>query len=298
MNIRPLLALALGGVLLVGCLAGCSTAAASQGGETSPISTTSPQITNTSGPSLSASAEDGGADTNISYEEQFKPYEQFGLIYDASKKELQYNGKVVRWFEDYYTIDGSENGLQAGQDFFNENGVVDVYAVRDFSNPVRADDGSFDPSGKLIGVKEFSAEEFSARDIEAIKNPPLEATTTGDPPSVKELEDMAREYEAFGVTYDIKNDQWYFNGEKVRIFQDVLTSNGESLTGGNFHGAIRTMGSANGTIDIYTVRDFTNPDANGYGTLTGVEKFSQEEFDEHTRREAQTSSGFCTVISD
>ncbi len=78
----------------------------------------------------------------------------------------------------------------------------------------------------------------------------------------------------------------------------MLTSNGENLTGGNFHGAIRTMGSADGTIDIYTVRDFTNPDANGYGTLTDVEKFSQEEFDEHTRREAQTRSGFCTVISD
>lgn len=295
MNTKPLLALALGGLLLVGCLAGCSTAAAAQGGNTSPISTTSPQISNTSSQALSATAEDGGAVTNVSCEEQFKPYAQFGLTYDASKNELQYNGKVVRWFEDYYTIDASGNGLWAGQDFFNENGVVDVYAVRDFSSIVRADDGSFDPSGKLIGVKEFSAEEFAARDIAAIKNPPLQVTMTGDPPSVKELEDMAREYEAFGVTYDANNDQWYFSGEKVRLFQDVLTSNGESLTGGNFHGAIRTMGSADGTIDIYTVRDFTNPDANGYGTLMSVEKFSQEEFDEHTRREAQTSSGFCTV---
>lgn len=294
MNTKKLLALALGGVLLVGCLTGCSTAAASQGG-TSPISTTSPQISNTSGPALSVTAEDGGADTNISYEEQFKPYEQFGLTYDASKNELKYNGKVVRWFEDYYTI---EDGAQAGQDFFNENGVVDVYAVRDFSNLVRGDDGSFDPSGKLIGVKEFSAEEFAARDIETVKNPPSPVAIAGDPPTAKELEDRAKEYEVFGVTYDAKNDQWYFNGEKVRIFQDVLTSNGESLTGGNFHGTIRTMGSADGTIDIYTVRDFTNLDANGYGALTGVEKFSQEEFDEHTRREVQTSSGFCTVTQD
>ena len=295
MNTKNLLALALGGVLLVGCLSGCSTAAASQGGITSPISTTSPQISSASGPTLSATAEGGEADTYVSYEEQFKPYEQFGLTYDATKDELQYNGKVVRWFEDYYTV---ADGIQAGQDFFNENGVVDVYAVRDFNNVVRADDGSFDPSGKLIGVKEFSAEEFAARDIEAIKNPPSPVAITGDPPTAKELEDMAKEYEAFGVTYDIKNDQWYFNGEKVRIFQDVLISNGENLTGGNFHGAIRTMGSADGTIDIYTVRDFTNLDANGYGALTGVEKFSQEEFDEHTRREAQTSSGFCIVTQD
>lgn len=280
--------------MLVGCLAGCSTAAASQGG-TSQLGTASPPMTEESEQTIVAFAEGNGSPTEISYEELFKPYAQFGLTYDASKNELQYNGKVVRWFEDYYTV---EDGIQAGQDFFNENGEVDVYAVRDFSSIVRSDDGSFDPSGKLIGVKEFSAEEFAARDIEAIKKPTSPVSIAGDLPIAKELEDRAKEYEAFGVTYDIKNDQWYFNGEKVRFFQDVLISNGESLSGGNFHGALRTLGSADGTIDIYTVRDFTNLDANGYGTLTGVEKFSQEEFDEHTRRDAQTSSGFCIVTQD
>ena len=233
--------------------------------------------------------------TEISYEELFKPYAQFGLTYDASKNELTYNGKVVRWFEDYYTV---ENGMQAGNDFFNENGVVDVYAVRDLTSIVRAEDGSFDPSGKLTGVKEFSAEEFAARDIEAIKNPSPAVALTGDPPSAKELEDMAKEYEAFGVTYDIKNDQWYFNGEKVRFFWDVLTSNGEDMTGGRFKGAIRTLGSADGTVDIYTVRDFSRLDASGNGTLTGVEKYSQAEFDEHTQREMQSKSGSCVVTQE
>ena len=272
--------------MLVGCLAGCSTAAASQG-ETSQLGTSSPPMT--------AVAEGNGSPAEISYEELFKPYAQFGLTYDASKNELTYNGKAVRWFEDYYTV---ENGIQAGNDFFNENGVVDVYAVRDLTSIVRAEDGSFDPSGKLTGVKEFSAEEFAARDIEAIKNPPPAVALTGDPPSAKELEDMAKEYEAFGVTYDIKNDRWYFNGEKVRFFRDVLTSNGEELTSGKFKGAIRTLGSADGTIDIYTVRDFARPDTSGNGTLTGIEKFSQAEFNEHTQssKEAQTSSGECVVI--
>lgn len=289
-----ILALALGGTLLVGCLTGCGTAVASPGGNPSP-GVAAPQASDTHVQIAVANAESDGVAAKVSYEELFKPYEQFGLIYDSGKKELQYQGKTVRWFEDYYT---TSDGAQAGNDFFNENGVVDVYAVRDFTSIVRSEDGSFDPSGKLVGVKEFSEAEFAARDIETIKNPPSPAAIAGDPPTAKELEDRAKEYEVFGVTYDAKNDQWYFNGEKVRFFQDVLTSNGESLTGGNFHGAIRTMGSADGTIDIYTVRDFTNLDANGYGALTGVEKFSQEEFDEHTRREAQTSSGFCTVTQD
>ena len=291
MNTKKLLALALGWMLLIGSLAGCSTASASQGG-TSQLGTTSPQVLDASNQITMTTEGDSTSSADISYEELFKPYEQFGLTYDSGKNELKFNGKTVRWFEDYYTV---EDGVQAGNDFFNENGVVDVYAVRDLTSIVRSEDGSFDPAGKLIGVKEFSEAEFAARDVEAIKNPPSPVAIAGDPPSAKELEDMAKEYEAFGVTYDIKNDQWYFNGEKVRFFRDVLTSNGEGLTSGKFKGSMRVLGSADGTVDIYTVRDFAHPDTSGNGTLTGIEKYSQAEFDEHTRQDTQSSSGFCTV---
>lgn len=278
MNTKKILALALGGALLVGCLTGCGVAAASLGGNP-PLGAAAPQASDTPVQIAVANAESDGVAAKASYEELFKPYEPFGLIYDSGKKELQYQGKTVRWFEDYYT---TSDGTQAGNDFFNENGVIDVHAVRDFTSIVRSEDGSFDPSGKLVDVKEFSEAEFAARDIEAIKNPPSIVAIAGDPPSEKELEERAKEYEAFGVTYDIKNDQWYFNGEKVRLFQDVLTSNGEGLTSGRFKGTIRTLGSADGTVDIYTVRDFAHPDASGNGTLTGIEKYSQAEFDEHT----------------
>ena len=283
--------------LLVGGMSGCGTAAILPNANAAQMGASSSQVSNESSTVLTAYAEDGGdakADGNA-YAEQYKAYEQFGMVYDAEKNELYYNGKAVRWFEDYYTI---EDNAQAGWDFFNEDGVVDVYAVRNFNSLVRFDDGSFDPSGTLVGVKEFSEEEFAARDIEAIKNPPPIVTIAGDPPSAKELEDMAKEYEAFGVTYDIENDQWYFNGEKVRYFQDVLTSNGESLTGGKFHGEIRSSWNKSGSIDVYTVRDFSNQNASGNGTLTGVEKFSQAEFDEHTQRVAQSGSGTCVVIQN
>ena len=81
------------------------------------------------------------------------------MTYDAGRNALYYNGKLVRWFEDYYPI--SDSGLEmAGNDFFNEDGEVDVCAVRDLSSFVRFDDGSFDPSGKLVRLKEFLREEF------------------------------------------------------------------------------------------------------------------------------------------
>ena len=38
-----------------------------------------------------------------------------------------------------------------------------------------------------------------------------------------------------------------------------------------------------GRIDIYTVRDYGHLNSEHHGTLTGIEKYSQEEFDEHTQ---------------
>ena len=46
--------------------------------------------------------------------------------------------------------------MQAGNDFFNENGVVDVYAIRDLTSIIRTEDGSFDPSGN----EKYSQAEF------------------------------------------------------------------------------------------------------------------------------------------
>ncbi|MCH5269666.1 MAG: hypothetical protein J1E83_02860 [Lachnospiraceae bacterium] len=265
-------------VMLLGCLAGCGQRASQDGSiATGPRALS--ETTNVSAPVLVMVAENGEKN-DASYGEQFKPYEQFGMTYDANKNELYYNGKLVRWFEDYYPI--ADNSL-AGNDFFNENGAVDVYAVRDLSSFVRFDDGSFDPSGKLAGLKEFSEEEFDARDIDAIKNPKPEIAITGDPVSDDVINTWLIEYKDFGVTYDKDNDQWYFNGEKVRYFRDVLTSNGESLTGGKFHGAIRTLGNGNGTVDIYTIRDFNTPNSEGNGSLTDIKAYSQQEFDEHTQ---------------
>ncbi len=181
---------------------------------------------------------------------------------DDCRYELTYNGNLVRWFEDYYPISNNET---AGIDFLNENGTVDVYAVRDLESFSKAADGSVDPAGKLIGLKEFTQQEFDARDIEALKNS-TSVAMAGTPLEDSETAKLVAEYEAFGVTYDAEKDQWYFNGEEVRYFRDVLTSNGESLTSGKFQGEMRTLGSGVGTIDIYTVRDYGHLNSEHHGT--------------------------------
>ena len=249
---------ALWSALLAACLVGCAAPAEAWDGGAA------------AGGAPAALSEDGGEDREASQAELFLPYAPFGLRYDAEKDELRFDGELVRWFEDYYPLSG--DGAQAGLDFFDENGVVDVYAVRDRGGLVRAEDGSYDPAGTLTGVEAFSEEAFAARDVEALRHSAPVTAVAGDGEwSKEELNAIAEAYAPFGVTYDAGADQWYFNGEKVCFFRDVLTSNGKSLTGGGFRGAMRILPSAEGTVRIETIRDFAQPDSQGYGTLTCIQ---------------------------
>ena len=181
------------GILVAGGLAGCGMSAAQSGGAPAAPGISAqesreagglpgarePQEANTI---LAVAEWDGSGQTESAYEERFQPYEKFGLVYHADKNELEYNGKSVRWFEDYYPI--LDEG-QAGMDFFNENGVVDVYAVRDRSELARRADGSYDPSGTLVGVEAFSEEAFAARDVEALRHSAPVTAVAGDAESAQ-----------------------------------------------------------------------------------------------------------------
>ena len=81
---------------------------------------------------------------------------------------------------------------------------------------------------------------------------------------------MAAEYAPYGLTCDTENRLWYLDGQRIRAFTDVLTTNGESLTGGDFHGTLRTF-SGDGFIDVRTVRDYDHCDDEGVGKLLYLE---------------------------
>lgn len=83
------------------------------------------------------------------------------------------------------------------------------------------------------------------------------------------------EYAPLGLTYDAQTDSLTYQDTRVRYFEDILSSNGESLKGGNFIGTLRTHLDAEGTIDLYTVRDEA-------GQLVSLETYTQEDFDART----------------
>ena len=83
------------------------------------------------------------------------------------------------------------------------------------------------------------------------------------------LQAIAAEYVPYRLTCD-EEHHWYLDGQRIRVFTDVLTSNGESLTGGNFHGTLRTF-SGDGWIDVRAVRDYERCDDEGHGALLYLE---------------------------
>ncbi len=88
-----------------------------------------------------------------------------------------------------------------------------------------------------------------------------------------ELAEMYSVYEPFGLTYDKEKDYFYYNGKLVREFVDILSSNGEALEGGKFHGSMRQLGNPNGEgeVNVKAVRDYTKLNADGEGELIGIE---------------------------
>ncbi len=174
--------------------------------------------------------------------------------------------------DDYYPVDEHSS---AGMDHFNEDGTIDVHGVRDLSKLTHNSDGSVDPGGKLIGIEPYSQAEFDARNTDELKNPPRTYAVA------------AYEGYPFGLTYDKKNSCLYYNGKLVRYFTDIMSSNGETFSSGNFKGSMRQINNSDGKgeVDVYAARDYGKPDADGNGTLTGINQYSQEEFDARTKEQ-------------
>ena len=108
------------------------------------------------------SAEGGSPElSKETWAKELARYAPYGLGYDEAAKRLTFGGRIVRVFEDTWPIGP---GMEAGTIMQFPDGEVDVYGVRDLSAPiVRNADGSFDPSGTLLGLREATKEEFDAR---------------------------------------------------------------------------------------------------------------------------------------
>lgn len=88
----------------------------------------------------------------------FSDYQEYGLHYDESEKALFYDGKRVRVFWDSFKSasqpDDSETALMVSVSNWDNQGEIDLYAIRDFK---QKDDNGY---GKLTGLRQATQEEF------------------------------------------------------------------------------------------------------------------------------------------
>lgn len=88
----------------------------------------------------------------------FSDYQEYGLHYDESEKALFYDGKRVRVFWDSFKSasqpDDSETAFMVSVSNWDNQGEIDLYAIRDFK---QKDDNGY---GKLTGLRQATQEEF------------------------------------------------------------------------------------------------------------------------------------------
>lgn len=213
-------------------------------------------------------AKEGSASKHYS---KYDIYAKYGLSYDAAKGILYYQGRQVRVFEDSYFIDSNSCCVS---EHFDRAGVVDVKALRDLSLIGYNDDGSYDPSGMLTGLRALTDAEFTARDLTEWINPPRQITaeaSSGDPMTPAEKQALYAPYAAHGLSYDMQTDTFSYQGQLVRRFLDVKQSNGESFSGGRFKGVMTSISNDYGDVDVTILRDYAKPDAEGNGAITGID---------------------------
>lgn len=177
-------------------------------------------------------------------------YESFGLRYDESTKVMRFHGKLVRYFFDGVDID---NGTAVAFDFLNEDGVVDVHTVREATHN---EDGSINPIGRLVGIEEYSQEEFDRRDLRPLTRS-QEAVANGNADGAGGItfEEIFAKYKDYGITYVEAEGasgagNVYYNGQLVNVFIDVTPTGGTfSFQSGKEEGInVRTVYTRDGEI--------------------------------------------------
>ncbi|MDL2206717.1 hypothetical protein LJC33_07410 [Eubacteriales bacterium OttesenSCG-928-N13] len=202
---------------------------------------------------------------------EYRKYELFGLIYDKATDILSYQGQRVRIFTDTHMVDFNAQYTIEHCDLL---GMIDVVVRRDPSIVTYNADGSLNVDAQIMGLSVLSAEDFASRDLTPWTKPQQNMThadSSGQALSPAEKAAFYAEYRSLGITYDQTTDRVLYQNQTVRSFLDVKQSNGESFTSGQFHGAMTLMNQDYGTIDISILRDYSWPDAEGNGMISGVQ---------------------------
>ncbi|MBD5105270.1 MAG: M56 family metallopeptidase [Ruminococcaceae bacterium] len=188
---------------------------------------------------------------NLADPKMYEVYKPFGLTVNQADSKLYYNGKLVRRFDD--RISTGFFGIKA-IGYYEENGIVDVCAVRENS--------------RLIGLEILSDEEADIKE-----------NLSGNENGGTSMFDIYLEY---GLEYNKAQNALFYGDKRVRLFWDSLSSDSKpSASESPFISTVSNW-DEKGTVDLYVVRDYRQKDKNGYGKITGLRIADQQEFENNT----------------
>lgn len=227
--------------------------------------------------------------TSTSYTE----YEKYGLVYNKDNDTLHYDGKLVRYFDDSYSVDES---ISVGSTHYTANGKIDVYGVRILTDTLNAD-GTSNGGGKLTGLRVATQEKFAQLDTTNVtlsSKAPVTfgdiGTNNGNTESINDnsnnssnspvvgkstVYSVYKQYAPYGMTYEVKNSSLtlYYKGQLVRHFEDILKIDKNDIK------EMRKTSTDNGIVDVKAIRDSD-------GNLTGLRVSTLEEFNQRTTDDA------------
>lgn len=232
--------------------------------------------------------------TSTSYTE----YKQYGLVYNKENDTLHYDGKLVRYFDDSYSLG---EGISVGFTHYTATGEIDVYGVRILTDTLNADGTS--NGGKLTGLRVATQEEFDQLDTTNVTPSSKAPTTFGDTDmnngNTKSINSnltnssnspivgnstsysVYEQYAPYGITYEVNPANssltLYYEGQLVRHFEDILKTDKNGIR------EMRKTSTANGIVDVQAVRDAD-------GNLTGLKVSTQEEFNQRTTDDANSDN--------
>lgn len=165
---------------------------------------------------------------------QYAVYEKYGLTYNQETDDFYYDGKLVRYFSDKLSSNGTYNS------FTRSNGVTDLIAVRNANDeltgiaPVSREEydrhsesiiraqgtntqgsmqerGSVNKAGGSNGTEE-------AGGVDNTLNGPVTGFSEGDPDYA---DHSLNAYLDYGISYDKANKQWIFHNKPIHYFSDA-----------------------------------------------------------------------------
>lgn len=190
-------------------------------------------------------------------------YIDYSLTFDKKENRLFYKGKRVNRFFDLITKEVKEDGnvITTTVDYRDPTGEVYLHALRG-----KVSDVNGESIGDVIGLREVK-DELAIEDIIRSEVWDVDLDYFRDEESKK-----YKEYEPYGLEYNMDNGKLYYQGKRVNQFFDlklVVNENSDNVIEGFDEVWYRDH---NGEVYVYADRDLRKLDVNGIGKLNELKR--------------------------